>query len=107
MGNHYETLGISYRATDDEIKRAFWARAKETHPDKCPGDNGAFLQVKEAYEVLRSPAERRAYDMNPENFRPPANNSAPAAETEAEKRIRDVVNMYMGLTQGFHKRGYR
>ena len=54
--DHYETLGVSRDATDDEIKRAYKKLARTHHPDLNPGDGEAeatFKQIGAAYEVLR------------------------------------------------------
>jgi len=64
-GDHYETLGVSRGATDDEIKRAYKKLARTHHPDLNPGDAEAeaeFKRVGAAYEVLRDPQRRANYD---------------------------------------------
>ncbi|MDD5146231.1 MAG: J domain-containing protein [Candidatus Pacebacteria bacterium] len=58
---HYDVLGIERTATVDEIKRAFWGLAKETHPDKG-GDEEEFKRANEAYEVLSDSDRRAIYD---------------------------------------------
>ena len=65
-GNYYEVLGVSPSATEDEIKRAFRALARQYHPDANQDDPGAaerFKEINEAYETLRDPERRRRYDM--------------------------------------------
>ncbi|MDP2873094.1 MAG: molecular chaperone DnaJ [Bacillota bacterium] len=63
--DYYEILGIGRDASDEEIKRAFRQMARQNHPDANPGDPVAeerFKEINEAYEVLRDPDKRAAYD---------------------------------------------
>jgi curved DNA-binding protein CbpA len=69
--NHYEQLGVSEDASPEEIKRAYRARARETHPDLKGGDAGAFAAVNEANEVLSDPSRRLLYDTTGESERDP------------------------------------
>lgn len=61
----YKTLGVSRNATEKEIKSAYRKLARKHHPDVNPGDKSSeeqFKQVSEAYEVLKDPERRKAYD---------------------------------------------
>jgi molecular chaperone DnaJ len=62
---YYDVLGVTRGSRDSEIKAAFRRLAKECHPDRCNGDPHAerrFKEVNEAYEALKDPQRRAAYD---------------------------------------------
>ena len=63
--DYYEVLGLKRNAGEQDIKNAFRKLAKEYHPDCNPGDGEAekrFKEVNEAYEVLKDPRKRAAFD---------------------------------------------
>ncbi|KAF8881033.1 hypothetical protein CPB84DRAFT_1792103 [Gymnopilus junonius] len=70
----YEVLGVSYDASEVEIKQAYRQRALETHPDKnlddMIGASKRFARVQEAYETLSDPMTRTTYDYKRENELP-------------------------------------
>jgi DnaJ-class molecular chaperone len=62
MKNAYFILGLkSVSCTDEEIRAAYRKAAAIHHPD-AGGTQGAFQAVQEAYDLLKTPAARRAYD---------------------------------------------
>jgi curved DNA-binding protein len=77
--DYYEIMGVSRDATQDDIKRAYRKLARKYHPDvSTQADAEArFKEVGEAYEVLRDPEKRAAYDQlgkdwkQGQEFRPP------------------------------------
>jgi molecular chaperone DnaJ len=61
----YEVLGVSRGCDEKELKGAFRKLAMQLHPDRNGGDHSAelkFKEVNEAYEVLKDPQKRAAYD---------------------------------------------
>ncbi|MGH6672506.1 MAG: molecular chaperone DnaJ [Xanthobacteraceae bacterium] len=62
---YYEALSVERTASDSDIKAAFRKQAMACHPDRNPGDKNAehrFKEINEAYEVLKDPNKRAAYD---------------------------------------------
>lgn len=65
MADYYSVLGVSPTASDDEIKKAYRKLAMRYHPDRNGGTKESeerFKEITEAYDVLRDPAKRSAYD---------------------------------------------
>lgn len=63
MPTYYEILGVPPRATAEEIRKAFRQAARARHPDMA-GDEAGMVQLNQAYETLRDPEQRRAYDRS-------------------------------------------
>ncbi|MBK6862705.1 MAG: DnaJ domain-containing protein [Ideonella sp.] len=63
--DYYATLGVERGASEDEIKRAFRKLARKHHPDVSKATDAAarMQELNEAYDVLRDPEKRAAYDQ--------------------------------------------
>lgn len=64
---YYDILGLTEKATADEIKRAYRKLASQHHPDKG-GDVKKFQEIEEAYRVLSDTQQRQQYDMQRNGF---------------------------------------
>jgi len=77
--DYYKIMGLDRDATQDDIKRAYRKLARKYHPDvsKEPDAQTRFQEMQEAYEVLKDPEKRAAYDrlgadwQAGQDFRPP------------------------------------
>jgi curved DNA-binding protein CbpA len=66
-GSHYDALGVPHNATPVEVKKAFYALSKTSHPDHNRDDPTAakrFSRISEAYSILGTPAKRAKYDIS-------------------------------------------
>jgi molecular chaperone DnaJ len=64
--NYYEVLSVDRSADEATIKSAYRKAAMQYHPDRNPGNKDAeekFKEATEAYEVLKDPQKRQAYDQ--------------------------------------------
>jgi curved DNA-binding protein len=70
--DYYQILGLTRAAEAAEIKRAYRKLARKYHPDVSKEKNAEekFKELQEAYEVLKDPEKRAAYDQLGRNYRP-------------------------------------
>jgi curved DNA-binding protein len=103
--DYYKVMGVARDATEAQIKQAYRKLARKYHPDvsKEKDAEARFKEVGEAYEVLRSPEKRAAYDQlgqgpRPgEDFRPPPDWGAGFEFSGAGSRDSDYSDFFESL----------
>jgi molecular chaperone DnaJ len=65
---YYQILGVSPKATQNQIKRAFHRLAKKYHPDKNANAVNLYASISQAYEILHNPQTRKTYDQETHNL---------------------------------------
>ncbi len=116
--DYYQIMGVARDASADDIKRAYRRLARKFHPDvsKEKDAEARFKEIGEAYEVLRDPEKRAAYDAlgtrKPgEEFRPPPDwQFEYETETDASAHSDFFEQLFGGLGRGrrgsFRSRGF-
>jgi molecular chaperone DnaJ len=94
--DYYLILGLASSAGPEDVRAAYRRRAFELHPDQSGGASDPFLDLQEAYSVLRDPEQRRVYDQHRNRHRSRIGSvaeplRAPGRQTESfRKRQRRV-----------------
>jgi curved DNA-binding protein len=110
--DYYSVMGVDRKASDEEIKKAYRKLARKYHPDvsKEPGAEEKFKELGEAYETLKDPEKRAAYDQlgshRPgQDFRPPPGWEKQFGGGEFSFDDIDLGDLFAGLAAGRHRGG--
>jgi curved DNA-binding protein len=111
--DYYATLGVAKTAKPDDIKKAYRKLARKFHPDvsKEPDAEEKFKAMAEAYETLKDPEKRAAYDQlgshtQGQEFRPPPDWEQHFARGQSSFDDVDLADLFAGFNggEGFRRR---
>ncbi len=113
--DYYAILGVERSASADDIKKAYRKLARKYHPDVSKEKNAEerFKEVAEAYETLKDPEKRAAYDrlgsyQPGQDFRPPPDWQQDFSGGTFSFDDIDLADLFAGLRgRGFHRAGPR
>lgn len=110
--DYYRVMGVDRKAGADEIKSAYRKLARKYHPDvsKEPGAEEKFKELGEAYETLKDPEKRAAYDQlgshKPgQEFRPPPGWEQQFGDGRFSFDDIDLGDLFSGMAGGMHRPG--
>ena len=111
--DYYGILGVERSAGAQEIKKAYRKLAHKYHPDvsKEPHAEEKFKEVAEAYETLKNPEKRTAYDQlgsyqSGQDFQPPPDWGRQFGDTQFSFEGIDLADLLAGLAAGRHRAGH-
>src|SRR5437899_2890012 len=112
--DYYAVMGVDRKASAEEIKNAYRKLARKYHPDvsKEKDAEEKFKELGEAYETLRDPEKRAAYDQlgshRPgQEFRPPPGWEQQFGGGSFSFEDIDLGDLFAGMMGGMHRAGRR
>lgn len=110
--DYYGSLGVERSASAEDIKKAYRKLARKYHPDvsKDPEGEEKFKEIAEAYETLKNPEKRAAYDQlgshRPgQDFQPPPDWGKQFGDSQFSFEDVDLADLFAGLAGGQHRAG--
>src|SRR5258706_2777749 len=110
--DYYGVMGVDRKASAEEIKSAYRKLARKYHPDvsKEPGAEEKFKELGEAYETLKDPEKRAAYDQlgshaPGQEFRPPPGWERQFGEGQFSFDDIDLGDLFAGMAGGMRRGG--
>lgn len=110
--DYYGILGVERSAAAEDIKKAYRKLARKYHPDVSSDPEGEekFKEVAEAYETLKNPEKRAAYDQlgsypPGQDFRPPPDWGKQFGDSQFSFDDVDLADLFAGLAAGRHRAG--
>ncbi|CAH1661722.1 MAG: molecular chaperone DnaJ [Chelatococcus sp.] len=101
--DYYEVLAVERSSSDGQIKAAFRKLAMQFHPDRNPGDHTAeakFKEINEAYDVLKDPQKRAAYDRFGHAAFEQAGAGGPGFGNDFSDFMTDIFDTFFGDARG-------
>src|ERR1700691_2095597 len=105
---YYETLSVERTASEVEIKSAFRKHAMQHHPDRNPGNSESeqrFKEINEAYEILKDPDKRAAYDRFGHAAFEAGAGGGPGLGSDFASTFADIFDDLFGMGGGRRGRG--
>lgn len=93
--NPYEVLNLAPDATSTDIRAAHRTLVMAWHPDRNadPRAPEVFLSIQKAYDILKDPVTRAAYDANPWDLSAPQNDLMTAQQSAIENEARNLLSV--------------
>ncbi|MGA9851904.1 MAG: DnaJ C-terminal domain-containing protein [Gammaproteobacteria bacterium] len=111
--DYYNALGVERGASDEQIKKAYRKLAHQYHPDVSKESDATekFKDIAEAYQTLRDPEKRAAYDQlgKPQpgqDFKPPPDWQQRYSDTPFSFEDMDLSDLFAGLRGGRYRGGW-